>query len=250
MILPGLKRKAAWFAAHNRNIKIYLDEMEKISPPSLEQDAILLKRIADGDTKAREELITRHAPQAFWIAVDRCNYYEQEDFLDVIQVATGVGLTQAVAHYKAEKAVPFKYFAPFWIQREIIRTLDKVRKSREKEGLSLDREAPGSDEGDQGIDLVEDLTALSGDQIYSQERVGKWVDERNKDLWKCMIKGLTNKHRTVLLLRYAKDLSYSDISHQLNIPIGTVGTILSRSKVKLRTMMEAKGYNQGFPSLS
>ncbi len=46
---------------------------------------------------------------------------------------------------------------------------------------------------------------------------------------------LDAKYREVLVLRYFEELEYSEISDVLQIPVSSVGTLISRAKKKLRT---------------
>ena len=48
------------------------------------------------------------------------------------------------------------------------------------------------------------------------------------------LKKLDPKYRDVIVLRYFEDREYADISDILRIPIGTVATLLSRAKKRLR----------------
>jgi RNA polymerase sigma-70 factor (ECF subfamily) len=48
---------------------------------------------------------------------------------------------------------------------------------------------------------------------------------------------ISDKLRSVLVLRFAADLSYSEISYTLNLPIGTVKSRLFTAIVKLRRIL-------------
>jgi RNA polymerase sigma-70 factor (ECF subfamily) len=49
---------------------------------------------------------------------------------------------------------------------------------------------------------------------------------------------LETSYRTVLVLRYQLDLSYGEIASILQVPAGTVGTLLHRAKRQLRQCLE------------
>jgi RNA polymerase sigma-70 factor (ECF subfamily) len=51
------------------------------------------------------------------------------------------------------------------------------------------------------------------------------------------MKELPESYRLVLLLRYQKELSYKEIAAILDIPMGTVKTIIFRAKAELRTRL-------------
>lgn len=52
---------------------------------------------------------------------------------------------------------------------------------------------------------------------------------------------LPDKYRIALLMYYFEDLSYEEISSQLDIPLGTVMSRLARAKALLRTRYQALG---------
>lgn len=51
---------------------------------------------------------------------------------------------------------------------------------------------------------------------------------------------LENKYRDVLILRFLEEKSYDEISDILKIPMGTVATLVSRGKAKLKTLLVEK----------
>jgi RNA polymerase sigma-70 factor (ECF subfamily) len=48
---------------------------------------------------------------------------------------------------------------------------------------------------------------------------------------------LRPEHQAVLVLRVVEDLSYEEIAHTLNVPVGTVMSRLSRARAELRTAL-------------
>ncbi|MEA1964058.1 MAG: RNA polymerase sigma factor [Candidatus Aerophobetes bacterium] len=66
-----------------------------------------------------------------------------------------------------------------------------------------------------------------------QKRLRKYVSE------------LKPKYREPLILHYFEDKSYQEISDILRIPIGTVGTLISRGKAVLKAVCEEKGGEPG-----
>ncbi len=68
------------------------------------------------------------------------------------------------------------------------------------------------------------------------------VVERH-DLQECLqraIEALPPKFRSVVLLRYASQLSFSEIGHVLNMPEATAKTYFQRAKPLLRTTLAAQ----------
>ncbi|KGR87219.1 RNA polymerase sigma factor [Lysinibacillus odysseyi] len=65
--------------------------------------------------------------------------------------------------------------------------------------------------------------------------------EKNRELER-LIARLPEQERLILLLRYANDCSYVEISELLHIPLSDVRNKLHRAKKKLRTKIEEGGY--------
>jgi RNA polymerase sigma factor (sigma-70 family) len=54
---------------------------------------------------------------------------------------------------------------------------------------------------------------------------------------------LDQKYRDAVVMNHLEEASYREISEKLNIPIGTVGTLISRGKKILREHLERKGFS-------
>ncbi|MCC6563886.1 RNA polymerase sigma factor [Candidatus Uhrbacteria bacterium] len=80
-------------------------------------------------------------------------------------------------------------------------------------------------DGEELLVEIPDLVDIQGetDKRLSGELLGKALYQ------------LDAKYREVLILRYFEEREYSEISDILQIPVSSVGTLLSRAKKKLRT---------------
>lgn len=65
------------------------------------------------------------------------------------------------------------------------------------------------------------------------------TDERDANLRACFAQ-LSPEHQAVLSLRAVQDLSYDEIAHALNVPIGTVMSRLARARGALAKLMEER----------
>jgi RNA polymerase sigma-70 factor, ECF subfamily len=54
--------------------------------------------------------------------------------------------------------------------------------------------------------------------------------EKCEGLLEALLDGLADEQRTILLLRFRDGLSYREIAKRLDIPLGTVGTVLHRAR--------------------
>lgn len=57
------------------------------------------------------------------------------------------------------------------------------------------------------------------------------------------LEDLDEKYRNAVMMKYAEEASYREISEKLDIPIGTVGTLISRGKKMLREHLESGGFS-------
>lgn len=79
------------------------------------------------------------------------------------------------------------------------------------------------------IDLeVRQLSAADQEKSIDCEGVGLALAE------------LPESDRLILLMFYFEELSYKEIAHQLDIPIGTVMSRLSRAKQRMRVQLESR----------
>jgi RNA polymerase sigma-70 factor (ECF subfamily) len=109
------------------------------------------------------------------------------------------------------------------------RCLDELRKKRAIHFSDLEA---STDE-----DEVSPLAAMPDTSPLPEE-----VAERH-DLQDCLqkaIEALPPKFRSVVLLRYASQLSFSEIGHVLNMPEATAKTYFQRAKPLLRSTLAAQ----------
>ena len=100
---------------------------------------------------------------------------------------------------------------------------------RRKRDYSISLDQPLSVEGDLTLENV----MPSEGETPSEAAVTQEFVERVSE---CM-DGLGAKHREVLILRNVKNLSYEQISQQLEISVGTVKSRIARARESLRDLM-------------
>ncbi len=83
--------------------------------------------------------------------------------------------------------------------------------------------------------------------LLETEKVGDLIEptyDSYNELWD-IVQSLREEYRLVIVLFYYNDLSIRDISHVLDIPMGTVKSRLNRGKELLRNMLDEKGKETG-----
>lgn len=84
-------------------------------------------------------------------------------------------------------------------------------------------------------------------ELLENEKVGDLIEptyDNYNELWD-IVQSLREDYRLVIVLFYYNDLSIRDISHVLDIPVGTVKSRLNRGKELLRNMLDEKGKETG-----
>ncbi len=111
-----------------------------------------------------------------------------------------------------------------WIYRIVHnRTISVYRKRRKEMGdFSIDDE----NEGLSRILSARDDTSKLADQFLTTELIKK------------ILRNLSERDRTVLILAYMEEKTYDEISDILRVPAGTVATWIRRAKIKFKKEMD------------
>lgn len=87
--------------------------------------------------------------------------------------------------------------------------------------------------------LISDVENELVERIASDEDVAGDMERRMEAAeTRAMLKRLDERHRDILVLYYLEDMSYTEISDVLHVPVGTVGTRLMRAKKALRKVID------------
>ncbi len=179
----------------------------------------LLERIAQKDKNALKELYQRTSSKMLGVAMRVLGNREQAE--DVIQEAY-LKIWRIAEDYKQALSPPMAWMG--LVVRS--RALDVLRKNATEKHLN-------------GIDLptddgfIEDITAANPMDIAS-------ASEQAVALNECL-KKIEPKPRELLVLAYYKDMSHSELSEQLKLPLGTVKTWIRRSMDQLRLCLSRIG---------
>ncbi|HEX6484135.1 MAG TPA: sigma-70 family RNA polymerase sigma factor [Ktedonobacteraceae bacterium] len=199
---------------------MHIREHTKTRVPDI-ADGMLAQQSLAGDQLAFESLVKRYSGSLFHFICRFLGDYDQAS--DILQQ---VFLQLYISLPNLRTGEPLKAWL-FRVARN--RCLDNLRKKRAI--LFSDLEA-STDEDD-----VSPLAAMPDTDPLPEE-----VAERH-DLQECLqraIEALPPKFRSVVLLRYASQLSFSEIGHVLNMPEATAKTYFQRAKPLLRTTLAAQ----------
>lgn len=154
--------------------------------------------------------------------IKRMLYVKDEDAQDILQEVF-------IKAYRNLNSYNPKYKFSNWIYR--ITHNESVNFLRKNKNLR--KHIPN----DPDIDIFETLPSSIDIEQES-------IDESDKDEILSAISKLDKKYKDVLILKYLEEKDYNEISEILHISSGTVGSLISRGKVKLRNLLEKYGKNE------
>lgn len=101
-------------------LQVYIKDLKRTSFLTMEEERELFERIIDGDSKAKESIITSYLPLVIKIA-SRFAYYGTP-ILDLISEGN-IGLMRAVEKFDYKLGLCFGKYASWWVKWTIMRAL-------------------------------------------------------------------------------------------------------------------------------
>ncbi|HKK76915.1 MAG TPA: sigma-70 family RNA polymerase sigma factor [Saprospiraceae bacterium] len=188
----------------------------------LADDFCLIQEARKGDQRAFALLLDRYR-DAIYRTVHKM-VHNKEDADDLTIEAFGK------AFHKLESYQP-KYAFSTWLFRIAINNcIDHIRKKR-LHFLSIDE--PVDDEGNQDYAANIRFRGLNPEE--------KVIRRQRLDLMRRTLEQLSHKYRLMIELRYFEELSYEEISNELEMPIGTVKAQLHRARQALYEILSQPG---------
>lgn len=183
--------------------------------PERQIDVALLQRIALKDTEAMSLFYDRHSACLYGLALKML--WDEQDAQDVLQ-DTLVSLWNKAARYDPALSSPLSWTVVMLKHKAIDCMRGNERRQKKLQRSSTDHGFAGD---------VDNLSA--GEPVRRELRltVRKALDD------------LQPNQRHVLDLAFYSDLSHAEIAARLNLPLGTVKTVIRRSLLKLRNRLEA-----------
>ena len=229
----------------NDPVKMYLKEIGKVPLLSKEREIYLANRIAQGDQRAKDEIV--QANLRLVVAIAKKYLGRGMLFLDLIQEGN-LGLIKASEKFDPEKGFKFSTYATWWIRQAITRaiadqartiripvhmveTINKMTRvqrqlvqklGRDPSGEEIAKEMGGGMTGDRVREIQKlSLEPLSLEKPIGEEddsHVGDFVEDKEtlspneyasnellKDELYNVMKDLTDREERVLRLRYGLD---------------------------------------------
>ena len=192
---------------------------EEASESSLQDDK-LVKSAVKGDQEAFKKLVNKYQKPLYFHVLKMVKEHEQVE--DLIQEAF-VKAFDNLATYNTD------YAFSTWLYRITTNhTIDYLRKKKLK--TTSINDPVKTKEGEMQIELGDKQAETDRDIIRSQ---------RQKIIHHA-INNLPEKYRVVIQLRHIEELSYQEISEQLDLPLGTVKAHIFRAREMLYKALKDK----------
>ncbi len=185
-------------------------------------DKVLVNRIKSGDPSAFDEMVSRYWDRIFARVMQLLK--NRQDAEEVTQDAF------VRAHRGLEKFRGDSSFSTWLFQIATNLAHNKYwywwRRKRDA-SISFDQNI-----SDEGAATLIDIIPAEGRDPYDELLSREFVDR----VGECMPL-LSLKHKEILTLRIANDMSYDEIADKLNISIGTVKSRIARARNSLRNKL-------------
>lgn len=209
----------------------YINGSQILPPPlSKEEEAHTIERLAQGDSAARNELITHNLRLVVYIARKFENSGSGVE--DLISIGT-IGLIKAVNTFRPEKNIKLATYASRCIENEILMHLRKT--SQLKSEVSI--EEPLNTDWDGNELLLSDVLGSDPDLV---NRGIEAEDERN--LLIACIKKLGAREQTIMCMRFGiggqKEHTQKEVADLLGISQSYISRLEKRIIEHLRAELE------------
>ena len=194
--------KAACALKTNSIGLLAMNEADSVSPLDREREVLLMARIASGEQSAMEELIGLWKMPLFRFFLRSLNHHEDAE--DLTQ-RVFIRIYRSSERYQAK--AKFSTWV-FTIARNLL--IDEIKKRNRRPQMVFDEHI---------------------------EKVGDGEDRRSEELTEILIRhldSLPENHRSALLLRVQRELSYREIAEVMQTTEASVKTWIHRARLELR----------------
>lgn len=186
-------------------------------------DFNLVIRAKDGDQKAYADLMQRYKESIYFMALKMVN--NKDDAMDLTVDTFGK------AFENIEKYKPDFAFSTWLFRIATNNCIDFIRKKR-LNVVSL-QSISEEDSADRPLQVASDNLNPEESSIKKEE------SEKLKNI----VEQLPMRYRTLIILRYYDELSYEEISQQLDLPLGTIKAQLFRARDLMSNIMNRRKQN-------
>ena len=201
-----------------------------LSPLSLERETECLKKVAQNDKEAKDELILHN--MRLVAHVTKKYAVSEDEMEELISIGT-IGLIKAVSSFKADYGNRFATFAIRCIENEILMYLRRNNKTRME--VSIDE--PLNVDWDGNELLLSDILGTEEDLVYKDIE-----DEVDLNLLEQAMDILSDRERTIIELRYGighddEEMTQKEVADLLGISQSYISRLEKKIIRRLRKEM-------------
>ncbi len=204
-------------------LKVVEEEIQHLSDKAVKDYKLVRRAVEAGDQKAYAELMSRYKDSIYYMLLKMVN--NRDDAEDLTIEAFGK------AFRNIKQYTPDYAFSTWLFKIATNNCIDFIRKKR-KMLLSIDRGFENEDGQDMTLDVRSDGPSPD-DVMMKKQKVLMMKD---------VVEKLKPRYRRLVELRYYQELSYEEISEELNLPLGTVKAQLFRAREFLYQIMKNSEY--------
>lgn len=223
-LISWLMENMLYFALHMESGTVFP------KPLSAQQEAEAFRRMAEGDTSARSELIEHNLRLVAHVV--KKYYTSNADTEELISIGT-VGLIKAVSTFNNSKSTRFATYAAKCIDNEILMYFRSAKKSARDVYL------------DEPVDIDKDGNSMSlMDIIAEDDNMVDRIDTmiKSRQLYGFVENSLDDREREIILYRYGlygkKPLTQREVAEKLDISRSYVSRIEKKALEKLKNEYE------------
>jgi RNA polymerase sporulation-specific sigma factor len=223
-LISWLMENMLYFALHMESGTVFP------KPLSAQQEAEAFRRMAEGDTSARSELIEHNLRLVAHVV--KKYYTSNADTEELISIGT-VGLIKAVSTFNNSKSTRFATYAAKCIDNEILMFFRSAKKSARDVYL------------DEPVDVDKDGNSMSlMDIIAEDDNMVDRIDTmiKSRQLYGFVENSLDDREREIILYRYGlygkKPLTQREVAEKLDISRSYVSRIEKKALEKLKNEYE------------
>lgn len=223
-LISWLMENMLYFALHMESGTVFP------KPLSAQQEAEAFRRMAEGDTSARSELIEHNLRLVAHVV--KKYYTSNADTEELISIGT-VGLIKAVSTFNNSKSTRFATYAAKCIDNEILMYFRSAKKSARDVYL------------DEPVDVDKDGNSMSlMDIIAEDDNMVDRIDTmiKSRQLYGFVENSLDEREREIILYRYGlydkKPLTQREVAEKLDISRSYVSRIEKKALEKLKNEYE------------
>ena len=220
-VLNKLKKFLKLFSLSD-NLLRFISSGEVLPQPyDAEQEAILVKRLSNGEKCVRDDLVEHNLRLVVYIA----RRFENSgvDLDDLVSVGT-IGLIKAVNSFNAEKNIKLATYASRCIENEILMHLRRTVKIKSE--VSFDEPLNTDWEGNEL--MLSDVMGTDGDIVYKKIESGV-----ENELLGLALTKLNDKERKIMRLRYGLSGGKEKTQKEVADILGISQSYISRLEKKI-----------------